>query len=82
MSQTSAPVFDSELGFYRSLGLRWETGRHLRKLSVLVPDARMVNGRCLFSADARTIEKAKAAVTAYRAEQNRARANLQELNHV
>jgi hypothetical protein len=82
MSRVSALVYDSELEFYRALGLRWERGRHYRTLGVLNPDAQTVSGRPLFLADARTIEKAKTAVADYQAGQNRARVNLEELNHV
>jgi hypothetical protein len=82
MSRTQAPVYDSELGFYRALGIRWETGRHFRKLGVLKPDAKTVSGRPLYLADLATLEKAKARIADYRARQNRARANLQELSHV
>jgi predicted site-specific integrase-resolvase len=82
MRRIAAPVYDSELGFYRAMGIRWETGRHYRRLGVLKPDAESVGGRPLFLADLATIEKAKAAIVAHRVSQSRARANLQELSHV
>src|SRR6516164_1028356 len=51
MRRTGAPVYDSELGFYQALGIRWETGRRYRKLGALRPDAKtssgsFVPGRC------------------------------------
>ena len=67
---------------YRALDIRWETGWHYRKLGVLKPNAETVSGRPLFLADLATIEKAKAAIADYRAEQTRAQINLQELSHV
>ena len=82
MSRSAPPVYDSEFGFYRALGIRWKTGWHYRKLGVLKPDAKTVSGRPLFLVDLATIEKAKAAIADYRAEQTRAKINLQELSHV
>src|SRR6516225_9184985 len=32
MSRSAPPIYDSELGFYQALGIRWETGRRYRKL--------------------------------------------------
>jgi hypothetical protein len=72
MGQFTPPVYDFEIGFYRALGIRWETGRRYRKLGVLKPDAKTVSGRPLFRADLATLEKAKAAIAAHRVIQTRA----------
>jgi hypothetical protein len=54
------------------LGIRWETGRHYRKLGVLKADAKTSSGRPLYLANAQTIEKAKAAIATHRENQTRA----------
>jgi hypothetical protein len=56
--------------------------RRYRKLGVLKADAKTSSGGPLFLANAQTIEKAKAAIATHRANQTRARVNLQELSHL
>jgi hypothetical protein len=74
------PVFMSEVKYYRSiLRLAYETGRHLRELGVLEPDAFCDDGRPLFLISSQALEKAKARINSHRAQIERSRRNLPNL---
>jgi hypothetical protein len=77
----SIPAYVPAVDFFKNLGIYYVLGQQLIGRGILRPDATL-NAKPIFRADAATVEKAKTAIADYRATQNRARINLQELSHV
>jgi hypothetical protein len=73
--QRSIPAFVSSTTFFQSARIHFNLGLRLIERGVLQPAA-LCNGRPLFPA-----AQAKAAVTVYKLEKNRAQQNIRQLTH-
>lgn len=74
------PQFVGAVDFYKSIGTTFESGVKFLRLGVLRPDATL-NGKPIFLADFKTVEKAKTAIAQFRARHKRQLDNLKELAH-
>jgi hypothetical protein len=65
-------IYENETKFYREiLGISYELGSRLSKLGILNPDAKMSDGRPLFSLSEEALKRHWAAISQYKAEHRR-----------
>jgi hypothetical protein len=72
---SSVPAFVPSTGFFRGLSVSFEFGAKMVALGILKADATL-NDRPIFKADLETLERARAAVGAYRVRVAKAHHNL------
>jgi hypothetical protein len=70
-------VYQTEVAFYRrTLRISYELGSRLRANGILVPDAKIDDGRPLYSLEAAAVERHKEALSRYKIGIRRARENV------